>query len=162
MSIIKETTIPRRDRKLCPTINTGPGLTEQSHKDECDINLILEDYTRTGFIRHAKQNEGRYDDVTSVDFEAAMNTVASVKSMFETLPGIIRKEFNHNPSQFLDYVQQPENVLELSKRGILIGNDGISITGEFSGAPVRRQALHAVDQVQPPAPPAEPAAGDGG
>ena len=81
MSILKETTIARRDRKLCPTINTGKGLTEQSHLEQCDINIILADYSRTGFMRHAKENQGRYDDVTSYDFQKSMETVANVKSM---------------------------------------------------------------------------------
>jgi phage internal scaffolding protein len=125
MSILIETTIARRDRKLCPKIECGEGLTEQAQKDQCDINLILEDYSRTGFMRHAKQNEGKYDDVSALDFQEAMITVANVKSMFEGLPSEIRKEFGHDPSKFLQYVQDPKNEEELAKRGILRGNDGV-------------------------------------
>lgn len=125
----------RRDRKLCPTIDTGEGLTEQSHKNECDMNYILKDYARTGFIKHANQNAGQYDDVTSVDFQSAMDTVANVKSMFEGLPSAVRAEFSHNPSQFLDYVQNPANTQALAERGILHGNDGIDIRGAYTAAP---------------------------
>lgn len=137
MSILKETTIARRDRKLCPTINTGKGLTEQSHLEQCDINIILADYSRTGFMRHAKENQGRYDDVTSYDFQKSMETVANVKSMFEGLPSAIRNEFGHDPNNFLNYVQNPQNVNELAKRGILKGNDGIDITGAYNKAPTK-------------------------
>lgn len=138
MSILKETVIPRRDRKLCPTVDTGPGLTEQAHKDATDINYILRDYARTGFIKHAKQNAGRYDDVSSVDFQKAMNTVANVKSMFENLPAQIRKEFEGNPANFLKYVQDPANAAKLEKRGIIVGNDGIDISGAYTTAPTKK------------------------
>lgn len=137
MAILKETTIPRRDRKLCPTIDTGKGLTEQAHKDQCDINQILRDYARTGFMKHAKENEGRYDDVSAVDFQKAQITVANVKSMFEGLPSQIRKEFDHDPSRFLNYVQDPSNALQLQQRGIIVGNDGIDITGAYTAAPTK-------------------------
>ena len=40
MTILKETTIPRRDRKLISTVDCGKGLTEQHHKDSCDLNLL--------------------------------------------------------------------------------------------------------------------------
>jgi hypothetical protein len=129
MTTLKETTIARRDRKLISTVDTGPGLTEQSHKDQCDINLILADYTKTGFIAHAKQNQGTYDDVSAVDFQTAMVTVANVKSLFEGLPSQVRKEFQHDPTYFLKYVQDPANAKMLEQRGILIGNDGINING---------------------------------
>lgn len=127
----------RRPRELCPTIETGQGLTEQSHKQECDINYILKDYARTGFMKHANQNAGQYDDVTSVDFQEAMNTVANVKSLFEGLPSGVRAEFGNNPSSFLDYVQNPANSEALAQRGILAGNDGIDISGAYTAAPTQ-------------------------
>lgn len=127
----------RRDRSNCPTVETGKGLTEQSHKQECDINYILKDYARTGFMKHANQNAGQYDDVTSVDFQEAMNTVANVKSLFEGLPSGVRAEFGNNPSSFLDYVQNPANSEALEQRGILAGNDGIDISGAYTAAPTQ-------------------------
>jgi phage internal scaffolding protein len=149
MSTLKETTIARRDRKLCPTVDCGEGLTEQSHKDTCDINLILRDYARTGFMRHAEQNKGRYDDVSAVDYQKAMITVAEVKSLFEGLPAGVRKDFNHDPSAFLTYVQNPANAKELEQRGILKGNDGIDITGAYSGAPTKTKPATASGTLVP-------------
>lgn len=112
-----------------PTIDCGPGMTEQAHKDECDINKILRDYQRTGFMKHAKQHEGRYDDVSAVDFQQAMITVANVKTMFEELPSNFRKEFGNDPAQFLAFAQNPENGTKMEKMGILMGNDGFDIQG---------------------------------
>jgi phage internal scaffolding protein len=124
-----------RPRSQCPTIDTGEGLTEQSHKQECDINYILKDYARTGFIKHANQNAGQYDDVSAVDFQTAMDTVANVKTMFENLPSQVRAEFQNEPTRFLDYVQNPANTQALAERGILHGNDGIDISGAYTAAP---------------------------
>ena len=131
MSVLKEKTVPRRDRKLCPVVDCGEGLTEQTHKNQCDINVILADYARTGFIRHAKDNQGRYDDVSQIDFQQAMITVANVKNMFEGLPSEVRKEFGHDAGQFLGYVQDPKNAEALEQRGISIGNDGVDINGAY-------------------------------
>jgi len=136
----------RRPRSEFTTIDTGEGLTEQAHKDQCDINSILHDYTRTGFIRHAKENQGQYDDVTAYDFQQAQNMVANVKTMFETLPSEIRQEFSQNPSTFLDYVQNPSNGKELAERGILIGNDGINIHGATSRALTKAQYKEMIAQ----------------
>lgn len=118
-----------------PKLDTGESMTEQSHQDECDINLILADYYRTGLMKHAKQNEGRYDDVSSIDYEKAMITVANVKSLFEGLPAELRKDFGNEPAKFLDFVQNPDNGEKLQKMGILKGNDGVDITGAITKAP---------------------------
>ena len=39
-----------------PTLGTGKGLTEQSHAKETDINYILKDYVRTGYMKHADRS----------------------------------------------------------------------------------------------------------
>lgn len=116
-------------------LHTGKGLTEQAHKDTTDMNKILADYHRTGLLRHAKQNEGRYDDVTAQDFTEAMTIVANAKSMFEELPSNIRKEFHNQPEQFLNFVQNPKNAPEMLRMGILKGNDGLDISGAVTTAP---------------------------
>lgn len=120
------------------TIDCGKGLTEQSHKNETDMNFILRDYQRTGLIKHAKNHEGKYDDITMQDFQSAMYIVAQGKTMFELLPANIRKEFNQDPGQFLSFVQNPDNAKRMESMGILKGNDGIDINGAATGAPVEQ------------------------
>lgn len=119
--------LPRERRSV--VLNTGPGLTEQSHKEECDINYILRDYSRTGFLKHAKKNEGRYDDVTSQDFQEAMFTVTNAQSLFNDLPALVRKRFGNSPSAFFDFVHDPGNLSEMQRLGIAIGVDGIDLQG---------------------------------
>jgi phage internal scaffolding protein len=119
-----------------PKIHCGKGLTEQSHKNQTDMNYILSDYQRTGLLKHAKDNQGRYDDISPIDFREAMEVVANSKSMFEELPSNIRKEFDNKPDKFLEFVQNPDNKTRMQKLGILKGNDGIDISGAKTMAPV--------------------------
>ena len=99
------------------------------------MNYILKDYQRTGMIRHAKQNEGKYDDFSVQDFQDAMFIVSEANSMFEELPSSLRKRFNNNTNQFLEFVQNPANKDEMHKMGILKGNDGLDINGAKTNTP---------------------------
>lgn len=113
------------------TLTTGKGLTEQSHKKQTDINYILKEYTKTGLIRHAHSNQGKYDDVSAMDYQAALNVVADVKSMFESLPAETRQEFNHDPKSFLEYVRDPQNMVDMAEKGILSGIDAKDADGDI-------------------------------
>ena len=46
-------------KRVKPTIDCGDSLTEQAHKNRCDMNYILRDYERTGLLKHVKKHEGR-------------------------------------------------------------------------------------------------------
>ena len=131
-----QTPYDRKNNCKPKTICEEETLTEQTHKNQCDINRILKDYQKNGFIAHAKKHEGQYDDVSSMDFTNAMQTVATVKSMFEGLPSTYREQFGNNPTNFLTFVQNPDNAQQMQKMGILKGNDGINIHGAATKAPV--------------------------
>lgn len=120
-----------------PTVNTGEGLTEQAHKRETDINYILRDYERTGFIKHAKQHQGTYDDISVQDFQEAMFIVKQAQNMFSELPGAVKKRFSNDPREFLSFVQNPANLEEMGRLGILKGNDGIDIKGTSVNVPTK-------------------------
>jgi len=115
---------PRNPVKTEMTEETGKSLTEQSHKKTADINYILKDYQKTGILKHAHKNQGKYDDVSAVSYQQAMDIVADVKSMFEALPALTRAEFDHDPAKFIDFVQQPENGPKIVEMGLAEGIDG--------------------------------------
>lgn len=125
------------------TVDTGPGMTEQSHKHETDMNYILRDYAKTGLIKHAREHEGRYDDVSVQDFQEAMFIVKEAENMFQALPSQIRKRFNQNPAAFLEFVQNPRNEDEMRRLGILRGNDGVDIKGAVTTAPTEEEVSKA-------------------
>lgn len=97
----------------------GKGRTKQSMRDECDINLIMAKYQKTGAIAHVNSHGAKYDFATSQDFSEAMRTVTVAQDMFDHLPSSIRNRFANDPGQFLDFVQDADNREEAVKLGIL-------------------------------------------
>lgn len=96
-----------------------PSLTIQSAERETDVNVIVAKYQKTGAITHHSKYAERYGYATSSDFKEAMDLVAEGQSMFEALPSSLRDKFNGSPEQFLDFVQDPENVHEAVELGLL-------------------------------------------
>lgn len=100
---------PKAPRESVQARIGGKSLTKQSMKQECDINFIIQQFSKTGVIQHQKSYEGQYGDFMTIDFHEAMNVVAEANSMFESVPAAIRKEFGNDPKRFLDFVTNPEN-----------------------------------------------------
>lgn len=105
--------------------------TEQSHSQQCDMNYILRDYARTGIFKHSHKNQGRYDDVSNIDFQTAQNIVADSKSLFESMPALVQQQFNHETGKFLEFCRNPENGAAMQELGITAGIDGIDAQGEL-------------------------------
>ncbi len=93
-------------------------LTKQSFKDECNINKIMDKFQKSGAITHFAKNAPTYGDTTSPMLHDALNIVADAESMFEELPSAIRKKFNNDPGQFLEFVQNPDNLDEMRELGL--------------------------------------------
>ena len=109
-----------KERKSCRISFAGQtSRTKQSFKDECDINQILAKYQTQGIVDHINKHEPQYGETTSLTYQDSMQIVAKANSMFEELPATVRKRFNNQPEQFLDFVQNPENKSELQKMGLL-------------------------------------------
>jgi phage internal scaffolding protein len=99
-------------------LRCGPGRTKQAFKEECDINNILNRYQRTGNIEHRARWEPVYMAIDPIDFQTAMDTVATAKTMFEELPSDLRKKFGNSPGAFLSFVQDPGNLEEMIQLGL--------------------------------------------
>lgn len=93
-------------------------MAKQSFADECNINKIMAKFQRTGAIDHVHKYGPSYGDVTSATLHEAMNIIADAESMFEELPASLRKKFGNDPEQFLDYVQDPNNLEEMRELGL--------------------------------------------
>lgn len=95
------------------------GRTKQSFKDECDINVIIRRFLRTGVMDFTARNEPRYGDCTGMEYTQAMQTVAAAKSLFNELPAALRARFDNEPALFLDFVQDDKNRDEARELGLL-------------------------------------------
>jgi phage internal scaffolding protein len=120
--------------------------TEQSHKSEVDINNIVKRAGSGELIAkvNALQN-WTYDDVTSNDFQEAMNAIIKARDTFSSVPSAIRKQFDNDPAKFMDFVRNPENKDQLVEMGL-------------ANAPVLDAPIEVVVTNPPETPPADPQA----
>lgn len=94
-----------------------PTLTEQSHKDDCDVNNILAKYTKTGLLPSVS-TEGLYMDISEVgDYQEHMNNLVAAQEAFAALPSRVRERFRNNPAELVDFCSDPnvskEELVEL-------------------------------------------------
>lgn len=96
-----------------------PSRTVQASKDECDVNMIMAKYQRTGLISHVSRYEGKYEDVASaLPYQEALNIVMEADTVFKSLPSSLRSQFNNNPGEFLQFVQNPDNAQAMLDLGL--------------------------------------------
>lgn len=94
------------------------GRTKQSFKNECDINTIMAKYIKTGAIQHFNEKQPQYYDCEAVDFRQAMEIVQNAEQMFSELPAIIRRAFDNDPAEFLEFCQDPANAEKIQEMGL--------------------------------------------
>ena len=95
-----------------------PGRTKQSFKDECDVNVIMRRYERTGVLP-TDGTEPQYGDATGADFQAAQLLVAEARSRFFALPARVRDRFENDPGTFLAFMEDDRNHAEAREMGLL-------------------------------------------
>lgn len=101
-------------------VHTGPGLTKQSFKDQCDIHKILRQFAKTGMITHVSRRPSMFIDVSELpDYRTAVQHVKDAEVLFMSLPSAVRSEFKNDPAAFLDFCSDPENEGELREMGLL-------------------------------------------
>lgn len=110
---------PYAKRERFQKTTTGPTMTEQSHKKECDINQIMSKFQKTGILTHSKQYEPQYGYASDIDFLEAMTIVTKGQEMFADLPSSLRTRFANDPANFLNFINDPENEEEARKIGLL-------------------------------------------
>lgn len=96
-----------------------PSRTKQSMAAECDINNIMSKYNKTGLVSHVNEHKGQYGDATGVDFQHAQNMIIEATETFASLPANLRKEFDNDPSQFLAFVSDDNNIDAMRELGLL-------------------------------------------
>lgn len=96
------------------------GRTKQSHKAECDINTIVAFYMRTGVFNHGTSKQPQWGDFgDGTTFHEAQQAVVEAKEAFSSLPSAVRDRFKNDPGQFLDFVNDPENLDEAIELGLV-------------------------------------------
>ena len=101
------------------------GLTEQHHKESCDINFILAQFLATGIAPHMKENQ-QYGDQSYFDYQEMQNQLAEAKSLFEDLPEHVKSEFNYDMKSFLNFAENPDNIEALTNMGLATKNERLA------------------------------------
>lgn len=89
-----------------------PSLTRQEFAEECDINMLMAQYEKTGFLpANVNRTEPRYLDVSDVpDLPRALEILKDTTEAFMSLPATVRREFDNDPVKFIEFAENPENL----------------------------------------------------
>jgi len=90
-------------------------LVKQSFKDECDVNKIVDRFTRTGQIDHLARQKPQYGDAPDQNFfEAACMVAETASAVEEGLPGVDDLKTPENGSEDdLEPNREPEPAPEV-------------------------------------------------
>ena len=93
------------------------GRTQNSFKDETDINKILAKAQKTGTVSHLAKHALSYGDFSDVpDLLEAQNRLVRGREIFAELPSEVRKEFGNDMFSFFEYVNDPANKESLEEK----------------------------------------------
>ncbi|WNK13017.1 MAG: internal scaffolding protein [Microvirus sp.] len=114
------------------------GFTQQSFKDECDINEIVRRFGLTGQLPEDLRVPVSGDFTGVSDFATAMLAVRQAQEGFNALPGALRARFSNDPQRLLDFMEDGSNLEEAVKLGLVqrpaeVARDGFPAS---AGAPV--------------------------
>nr|QJB19010.1 MAG: internal scaffolding protein [Microvirus sp.] len=94
-------------------------LTKQSSKDECDINVIMRRFEKTGTLPDLIKKEPRYGDFSDpMEYQTACNLVIHAQSQFDSLDSRVRERFANDPEKFLEFASDPRNGEEMVTLGL--------------------------------------------
>lgn len=103
--------------------DTDPGddenLVQHSMQDECDINVIMKRYEKTGELTHLGGMAAQYGDFSDVtDYKTGMERIMEADALFMELPASIRDRFNNDPSKFVEFATDPKNLDKMREWGL--------------------------------------------
>ncbi|AXH75931.1 MAG: internal scaffolding protein [Microviridae sp.] len=126
-----------KPRKVVVRFDPLEGLTEQSHKDSCDINKIMAFYQKSGRLPEGlSTGQPIYGDFSELfDYGEAMNIVSEAQERFSELPAELRRHFNEDPANLLAAIQDESRFDELVDLGILVRNEPANDAGDVKPEP---------------------------
>lgn len=113
-----------------------PSKTEQCHREDCDINTIINRYRKTGVLG---DSASQVRDMVFGDFASMPDrltseiAVAEAKENFMKLPIDVRKHFDHDMGKLLKALNDPSQIPTLQNLGIVRKPDPVVGTPENPG-----------------------------
>lgn len=115
-----------------------PTMAQQQFKNECDVNVIIDRYTKTGVVPEELVNAsaGVYGDFSSVgDYMEMQNKLIAARESFDSLPSNVRSRFNDNPAELIAFVSDGNNYEEAVKLGIVNRRPEVKVNSESYASP---------------------------
>lgn len=130
-------------------------LTQQNFKASCDVNNIIDKFTKNGIIDSNSLNkkEPRYGDFSDVSYIESLEKVAAVRSSFELLPADIRARFDNDPAKVIDFVSDSKNHDECVEMGFLDEQDLADVREIKNNSDIKREKFdksNSSSNVEPP------------
>lgn len=100
---------------LCPE----DSMTQQSFKDEADINTIVRRFGLTGQLPQDLQMPVSGDFTGISDYHTAMNMVLAAQDEFLRVPPDVRARFQNDPAQLMAFLDDPANRAEAESLGLV-------------------------------------------
>jgi len=140
---------------------TEPSLTNQSEKDSCDVNRIVNRHFNAGMNPFLTDPSSLcFGDASAVpDYLDAMNLIADVNETFEALPVTTRDFFRNDPKVFLEFTSNPQNIDTMRDLGLVSkreGGAGAHAAGATTSVDSEKNFSPPSAETSPPAMPAEP------
>lgn len=109
---------PLSERTTAPYDPTNK--TQQAMAEACDVNMIMKQYRKTGVMTHQNANTPSYGDFsTAADYMTARNQMIAAEAGFAALSPDIRRRFDGDPEEMLRFLDNPDNLEEAVKLGML-------------------------------------------
>lgn len=98
-------------------------LAQQNFRDECDINVMIQTFTRNGEVPQPSLPP-RFGDFTGVrDFHSALNSVLAAQEAFLGLSPELRSRFGNDPQNLIMFLEDPANKAEAVELGLVVDKD---------------------------------------
>lgn len=99
---------------------TQPSMTQQHFKEECDVNRIMQRYEETGNWGEQTEVTPQFGDFsTEFEFRNAQDMIIRAREAFGELPSKLRKRFNNDPAELMDFLADENNKEEAVLLGLI-------------------------------------------
>lgn len=113
------------EKLIVPCDNHEPSKTWQAAKDECDVNLIIANYNRTGLLGHLNPRQAMYGDFSqALELREAIDLARAAEADFMALPANIRAMAQNDPVVFLEMLADEGAVAALKAAGLPVQEPG--------------------------------------
>ncbi|UPW41540.1 internal scaffolding protein [Peromfec virus RodF8_61] len=109
-----------------------PSMTQQQFKEESNINNIIDRYKATGYLTDPLNPSTRkpiYGDFSEIpSYQEVCNVIAAANEAFDALPAALRKRFNNDPQELLDFLNDEANTDEAIALGLVDKDEPVLTT----------------------------------